>query len=204
MNYGNFGADKKRTASLPTNTFMPAPYPNKGSFAGFSMHQSSDHQQNHEFKPVDQFRNSLNEVIRGRLNQRIFNQAKPGFTPNAEYLKNKRGSVFHRAFESDAAIKDFVAPVYPKSEANLKSLVQLFTNSFLTKNIDSKNHLVLGKAMFVRNFSAGQSIIRYGEMGSQYFVLSKGQVRVTVYQPGTNAADPEIAEKVAFEKVLDS
>ena len=57
--------------------------------------------------------------------------------------------------------------------------------------------------MFVRNFKAGQSIIRYGEMGSEYFVLSKGQVRVTVYKPGTNAFDPNIAEKMAFEKVLD-
>lgn len=57
--------------------------------------------------------------------------------------------------------------------------------------------------MFARKFTAGQSIIRYGEMGSEYFVLSKGQVRVTVYQPGTNPFDPKLAEKVAFKKVLD-
>ena len=131
------GMDKKRTASLPNNLFVPR-YPHKGSFANFSMHQSSEnlHAEHKVFKPVDQFRRSLNEVVKSKANSRIFNQAAPGFMPNADYLKNKRSSVFHRAFQNDQSIKDFVAPVYPKSETNLKSLVQLFTNSFLTKNID--------------------------------------------------------------------
>jgi hypothetical protein len=79
----------------------------------------------------------------------------------------------------------------------------LFTNSFLTKSIDPKNHLVLAKAMFSRSFSRGQEIIRYGEMGSEYFVLGRGQVRVTVYQPGTDPKDPQLHEKIAFEKTLE-
>ena len=58
--------------------------------------------------------------------------------------------------------------------------------------------------MFARQFTAGQNIIRYGEMGSEYFVLSKGQARVTVYRPGTNPSDPKLAEHVSFEKVLDT
>ena len=143
-------------------------------------------------------------MLKSKASSRIFNQTAPGFAPDAEYLKSKRSSVFHRAFQDDAAIKDFVAPVYPKPQASLNSLVKLFTTSFLTKNIDQQNHLVLAKAMFARKFKAGQNIIRYGEMGSEYFVLSKGQVRVTVYQPGTNTGDARLAEKVAFEKVLDA
>ena len=39
-------------------------------------------------------------------------------------------------------------------------------------------------------------------MGSEYFVLGKGQVRVTVYQPDSDPNDPKLSEKVAFEKVL--
>ena len=72
-------------------------------------------------------------------------------------------------------------PTYPKSETEMIQLVKLFTNSFLTKNIDPKNHTVLAKAMFTRNFSANQKIITYGELGSEYFVLAKGQIKVTVY-----------------------
>ena len=143
---------------------------------------SSQNNEEKEFKPVDQFRISLNEVVKVKQNNRIFNQTAPGFIPNQEYLKEKRGSVFHKAFESDGkAIKDFVPPVYPKSDTNLDILIKLFTSSFLTKNLDQKNHVVLAKAMFERSFKAGQTLINYGEIGSEYFVLAKGKVRVTVY-----------------------
>lgn len=59
--------------------------------------------------------------------------------------------------------------------------------------------------MFNRSFRAGQNVIKYGEMGSEYFVLAQGKIRVTVYKPGTNPSDPpaELARKVAFEKVLE-
>jgi len=50
--------------------------------------------------------------------------------------------------------------------------------------------------MFGRNFTSNHTIIRYSEMGSEYFVLARGKVRVTVYKPGTNPADPALAEKV--------
>ena len=58
--------------------------------------------------------------------------------------------------------------------------------------------------MFSQTFSAGENIIRFGEIGSEYFVLAKGKVRVTVYRQGTNPSDPpaELAKRVAFEKVL--
>lgn len=94
-------------------------------------------------------------------------------------------------------------PTYPKPIEELNQLVKLFTNSFLTKNIDPKNHEVLAKAMFSRNFSAKQTIIKYGELGSEYFVLAKGQVKVTVYHPGTSPTDPNLAQKIAFEKILE-
>ena len=100
-------------------------------------------------------------------------------------------------------VRDFVPPVIPKPEASMKNLVKLFTESFLTKGGDPKNHTVLAQAMFSRNFKANQPIIRYGEMGSEYFVLASGRVRVTVYRSGTDPKDPSLAEKVDFEKVLE-
>ena len=119
-------------------------------------------------------------------------------------MKNKRGSVFHKAFESGGqVVKDFIPPVYPKPDASMQNLIKLFTDSFLTKGGDPKNHSVLAKAMFGRKISGGQPIIKYGEMGSEYFVLARGQVRVTVYKPNTDPKDPNRAEKIAFEKVLE-
>ena len=58
--------------------------------------------------------------------------------------------------------------------------------------------------MFKETFTAGQAIIRYGDIGKDYYLLSRGKVKVTVYKPGTNPFDPKISEKIDFEKVLDS
>ena len=52
--------------------------------------------------------------------------------------------------------------------------------------------------MFAKKFAAGESIIRYGEIGSEYFVLTKGSVKVTVYQPGTNPFDANLKETISF------
>ncbi len=41
-------------------------------------------------------------------------------------------------------------------------------------------------------------------MGSEYFVLGRGKVRVTVYKPGADAKDPKLDQLVAFEKILEA
>lgn len=48
--------------------------------------------------------------------------------------------------------------------------------------------------MYAKSFPAGEKIIRYGDIGKEYFVLAKGAVQVTVYKPGTNPFDPKIEE----------
>ena len=78
-----------------------------------------------------------------------------GGGPSPDYLRRKRGSVFHRAFTNSDAIKNFTPPVYQKSATSLQSLEQLFSNSFLTKGVDHKNHQVLAQAMFEKKFDAG-------------------------------------------------
>lgn len=95
-----------------------------------------------------------------------------------------------------------MAPVHPKDQGETDRLLKLFATSFLTKNLEVKELRTLSDAMFSRKFGAGEAIIRYGDIGSEYFVLAKGSVRVTVYKPGTNPFDPYIAEKIAFQKDL--
>lgn len=41
-------------------------------------------------------------------------------------------------------------------------------------------------------------------MGSEYFVMAEGKVKVTVYKPGTNANDPALESHIAFEKFLET
>lgn len=62
--------------------------------------------------------------------------------------------------------------MHPKSSEESEKLVKLFTHSFLTKNLDTKERKTLADAMFAKKFAAGESIIRYGDIGSEYFVLT--------------------------------
>ena len=41
-------------------------------------------------------------------------------------------------------------------------------------------------------------------MGSEYFALANGQIKVTVYKPGTNPDDPNLADHITIEKVLEA
>jgi CRP-like cAMP-binding protein len=125
--------------------------------------------------------------------ERIYRNSIPNANlPSHDYLKTKRQSVFHKAFESGQQAQQYIAPVHPKQPLDTERLLQLFTHSFLTKNLDQRELKTLADAMFARKFSAGENIIRYGDIGAEYFVLAQGSVRVTVYKPGTNPFDPDI------------
>ena len=65
----------------------------------------------------------------------------------------------------------------------------LFKTQFLTNNLDESQHLVLAKAMYKKHISDGQVIVRYGDLGDEYFVLARGKIRITVYLDGTAPTD---------------
>ena len=155
-----------------------------------------------DFKPMDMFLKSLTEVSKFKGQSNIFNTASASTQPDKAYLQRKRTSVFHKAFDKKE-LEDFKAPEYPKTEEQLSKLTSLFKESFLTKTLEEKQHTVLAKAMFSRNYKQGEQIIRYGDMGQDYFVLIKGKVQVTVYKPGTDRNDPDLSDKVLFTKYLE-
>ena len=67
-----------------------------------------------------------------------------------------------------------------------------------------KDLLTLADAMYTKHFNKGENIIRYDDIGSEYYILSSGVVKVTVYQTGSNPFDPKLAEKITLEKELSS
>ena len=67
-----------------------------------------------------------------------------------------------------------------------------------------KDLLTLADAMYTKHFNKGENIIRFGDIGSEYFILSSGVVKVTVYQTSSNPFDPKLAEKITVEKELSS
>ncbi len=125
------------------------PKPASSAFGNFSIKGASHgNDQQASFKPLEQFKLSLAEVSRSSKESKwLYHNAPPNSVPDKDYLKAKRTSVFHRAFESKDNVENFKAPIYEKSHEDLDSLKELFKTSFLTKNIDASQHIVLANAM---------------------------------------------------------
>jgi len=53
-------------------------------------------------------------------------------------------------------------------------------------------------------FKEGELIIKYGDIGCSYFVLAKGNVKVTVYNKGTDVKDVDKDSSILIVKYLGS
>ena len=95
-------------------------------------------------------------------------------------------------------------PQNNKSAEELADLTPLLKGNFLTKNLTEHEISKLAGAMQKENFNKGELIIRYGDTGQKYYILSKGKVKVTVYHRGTDPQDPCLEQKVQVVKFLNS
>mgnify|MGYP000886909329 CR=1 FL=1 len=93
--------------------------------------------------------------------------------------------------------------MYKKSKKEIQDIMPIMKMSFLTKNLqDDEIEKVIG-SMKPENFRAGETIIKYGDEGITYYILTEGKVKVTVYEPGTNASDEDLKSKEKFNKFMD-
>lgn len=63
---------------------------------------------------------------------------------------------------------------------------------------------VIALAMKKVEKKSGELIIKYGEVGREYYILNSGTVKVLVYKPGTKKDDPKLEEKIERTKDLGS
>lgn len=69
-----------------------------------------------------------------------------------------------------------------QSKDELAEIIPLLKDNFLTKNLNEEEISCLAQAMTKKTFDKGELIIKYGDMGMSYYVLAKGNVKVTVYK----------------------
>lgn len=81
-------------------------------------------------------------------------------------------------------------------------LPTLKTN-FLTKNLNDDEIKKLAGAMQLKTFMRKERIIKYGDNGNLYYILTKGSVQVIVYNEGTDPDDPMIDNKKKFMKYMN-
>ena len=72
----------------------------------------------------------------------------------------------------------------------------MIKKSFLTKNLSDEEMMKLAGAMKPQKFLKNELIIKYGDVGKEYFIMSKGSVKVIVYKKGTDPNDPDLKSKI--------
>lgn len=77
-----------------------------------------------------------------------------------------------------------------KSKEDLAEITPMLKGNFLTKNLNEDEITRLAQAMTKKTFKQGELIIKYGDIGFNYYILAKGNVKVTVYNKGTDPNDP--------------
>ena len=60
----------------------------------------------------------------------------------------------------------------------------------------------LAGAMKPTRFLKNDKIITYGDVGSIYYILSKGSVKVILYNDGTKADDENLSKKIKLTKYM--
>lgn len=62
----------------------------------------------------------------------------------------------------------------------------------------------LAAAMSSRDYKANEKIIKYGDVGDEFFILERGEIEVLVYNQGAKPNDPNLASEIKFKKRLPS
>ncbi|CDW80229.1 camp-dependent protein kinase regulatory subunit [Stylonychia lemnae] len=178
-----FGATRFRSGSLPIDQ-------NVQSF------QSN-------FEPLECFKDILNELSKHKLqSNEDSNKFKTPVKPSESYLQSKRRSVFSRPYQTVLEMEEFNPPVYQKTQDQLEKLTNVLKNSFLTKNLTQFELKIIADAMFLKQFKRNELIIKYGDLGHEYFILDQGQIEVIVYKEGTDPNDPEIRKKIQNSRFI--
>lgn len=90
----------------------------------------------------------------------------------------------------------WLPPVYQKTEGERSRLKTVYSTNMLTKKVSEEDMNTLILATQKRPYIPGDTIIRFGDAGDEYFILEKGNVECEVYDPDT--------KEIIFSKVLEA
>ena len=73
----------------------------------------------------------------------------------------------------------------------------------MTRNLDKKDIEKVVNAMKPRKFLDGETIIENGHHGSEYFLITEGNVQVLTYNPDADLDDPELGKKIQSKNIIN-
>merc|ERR1711972_195713 len=96
--------------------------------------------------------------------------------PPAAYLKQVRGSVSAEAFGAFNPQKAFTAPVYEKTDEQMKKLRKVMEDSFIFSSLEKKDLDTVINAMQQTKVDKGTQLIKQGDDGDYLYIIEEGQM----------------------------
>jgi len=89
-----------------------------------------------------------------------------------------------------------------KDDINVTEAMALLQKNPQIKRQTDEELRKLATDMKPIKFRKGDVIIRYGEVCENHFILSRGKIKITEYEPGTSPADVDLEDKIVTEKFV--
>lgn len=91
--------------------------------------------------------------------------------------KSKRQAVFSEPVKLDI---NFVPTIIPKTAEQKAEIVSVISKNFLFRGMDADAERLIVDAMDIKSFSPGDTLIKQGDMGDFYYVLTEGTCEILV------------------------
>lgn len=96
----------------------------------------------------------------------------------------RRSAVSSESYDPEKIMDLYEHKVHHKSDEQLAGLKKMVANTFLFSTLDAEQMETLLAAMFQRDYGAGETIIRQGDEGDNFYVIYSGECDVYVHKDG--------------------
>ncbi|TMW64900.1 hypothetical protein Poli38472_009067 [Pythium oligandrum] len=97
--------------------------------------------------------------------------------PPKPIVKGRRTSVSAETIDPHSA-KQFERVIHPKSDEERQQITKMVAENILFKSLDEKQHEIVLDAMFPKDFEPGETIIKQGDDGDNFYILESGVCEV--------------------------
>lgn len=99
----------------------------------------------------------------------------------------KKMGISAEAYGNYNQLADFKPPVIEKSEEQIEQIRKTLKLSIMFQNIEANDFDAVVGAMAVKNFTAGEFVIKQGDDGAELFIVGEGTLKCEKLFPGNDA-----------------
>ncbi|GLD93580.1 hypothetical protein PINS_up002172 [Pythium insidiosum] len=163
-NYPEEAAPKKKSFAQPSPSIVDKEQHENPASNSHRSRQTNHHSDESESEDEEEDRDAL-----GEINEK---PVAPKPIP-----KGRRTSVSAETIDPNNA-KHYERVVHPKSDEERARITKMVSENILFKSLDEKQHQIVLDAMFPKEFEPGETIIKQGDDGDNFYILESGVCEV--------------------------